>query len=230
VTDPLYSDATPLWPDDDYPYRVGFDMLEQFEYVAGSALGPEAVEALRQSSCVRGAPFLAAGAPVIERLLGLVAELPLPPTEDAADDERYIRLPPETDRLTQAITRREQRWLRRRKFKGAAEITCALCGRTLPAGLVWTAHIKKRSACGHAERGDLANIMGACTLGCDDLYECGYLFVDEQGMIRAGDMSSATPDLKAAVAELDGKHCSAASADSAPYFAWHRSTVAKACT
>lgn len=74
------------------------------------------------------------------------------------------------------LGRGEQSILRRRLLGNAEVAECALCGRTLPTRFLITAHIKKRTLCTDSERRDLAHVaMAACTLGCDSLFEAGYV-------------------------------------------------------
>ena len=60
----------------------------------------------------------------------------------------------------------------------------AVSGRCLPRGLLVAAHVKPRSECSEEERRDIPHVaMAACLLGCDALYETGYLTVDATGRI-----------------------------------------------
>jgi hypothetical protein len=86
--------------------------------------------------------------------------------------------------------------------------------------------VKRRSVCTEQERLDLANIMVACTLGCDHLFELGYIYVDTDGAIRLAEKVSQTAALAEAAGELEGRRCSAHQESSAKYFDWHREAVA----
>ncbi|WP_152609322.1 hypothetical protein [Kocuria rosea] len=70
--------------------------------------------------------------------------------------------------------------------KGRRIIPCALCGRALPAGLLVTAHIKRRADCSDTERVNPHVVMPACALGCDSLYERGFIVVNDAGRILRG--------------------------------------------
>ena len=62
----------------------------------------------------------------------------------------------------------------------------------------------------------------ACQFGCDDLYERGFVTVESDGSVAlAGSLQSPT-ERDYALQFLADKTCSAWSADSAPYFVWHR--------
>ncbi|GAA0281457.1 HNH endonuclease [Cryptosporangium japonicum] len=123
------------------------------------------------------------------------------------------------DRASGGLTRGEQSLLR-----GAAEADCALCGSRYPASLLRAAHIKRRAVCSDDERRDLANIaMLAGVMGCDALFELGYLTVDSAGTIQVA--ASATGALRTQLDALAGRAVPAHRPSSADYFAWHRATI-----
>jgi len=140
---------------------------------------------------------------------------------------KQIVLDGELDATTLTSVRREQRKLRRRLLGDASSGECSLCGRTVPVDCLRTAHIKKRSECSEEERLAVANIMPACTLGCDHLFELGYVYVDERGAVRRGADRNITTALKASIAALEGLTCSVHAEISEPYFAWHRAKASK---
>ncbi len=91
-----------------------------------------------------------------------------------------------SDRWTIGAIRTEQRFLRDQQLHVRGS-SCSLCGRTLPEELLIAAHIKPRSACSEKERMDTRNVsMLACLLGCDALYELGYVVVGARGIIEVG--------------------------------------------
>lgn len=101
-----------------------------------------------------------------------------------------------------------------------AQAECALCGGTLPEDLLVAAHIKPRSQCSEAERLDIPSIaMTACLLGCDALYEHGYITVSAAGTIQAGKRSG-PPTL----GNLIGRPVASHVDNRIEYFAWHRSS------
>lgn len=88
------------------------------------------------------------------------------------------------------------------------------------------AHIKRRSECSVEERLDAENIvMVACSLGCDALYEQGYVSVDEHGMIIATSSDDLTRDVEDHVRFLAGRTCAVHKDGSGRYFQWHRDNV-----
>jgi hypothetical protein len=128
------------------------------------------------------------------------------------------------DTDSQALTRirTEQGHLRRHLLAGRRSAPCALCGRMLPEHLLVAAHITARRLLSDAERRDFTSAaMLACTLGCDSLFEWGYLVVDENGHISAG----RTPETSALgdhLATLIGRHCAAHNSRTASRFEQHR--------
>jgi hypothetical protein len=145
-----------------------------------------------------------------------------------ADDESAIdvaafdyagwlgRFDGETEASARAWRRREQSVLRATLgLVGGRPGQCGLCAQDLPADLLVAAHIKPRSACSTIERVDAPwVVMPACLIGCDALFELGYLGVGELGaLIPAADCPIAI--------SLDGP-APAWCREREPYFAWHR--------
>lgn len=125
----------------------------------------------------------------------------------------------QTDVLVTASRRAEQRYLRA-SLLSRDDVRCALCGGRFPPELLIAAHIKPRSQCTDTERLDFrAAAMLACTLGCDALFEHGYLAVDGGGVIRSAD--SDHPDMNDVLNRLSGNLCLAHSATTAANFQTH---------
>ena len=119
-------------------------------------------------------------------------------------------------------TRREQALLRKYLLAGRTHAECALCGHDLPSELLVAAHIKPRKLCTDAERWNLrASGMLACLLGCDALFEHGYVIVDATGHVQLAPGVDAG-DAAAALDVLDGKKCSAHGRHTSARFAAHR--------
>jgi hypothetical protein len=133
-------------------------------------------------------------------------------------------IPGSLDRECSAHGRVEQSFLRQRLFGHAQTSLCSVCGEVLPLELLVAAHIKPRSECSRQERLDADNIVfGVCVLGCDALYEKGFVAVLPGGKMRAsagvGDTSKA---LKIVLKSLHGRRCAAWKAGkNEKYFAWH---------
>lgn len=85
----------------------------------------------------------------------------------------------ETDENCEATRRKEHSILQAWLFDGKVTERCALCGDQFHIGALITAHKKKRANCTTAERLDPHIVMPACALGCDFLYERGYVYVQD---------------------------------------------------
>lgn len=115
----------------------------------------------------------------------------------------------EPDDQTLTTIRLEQAYLRRHLLRGRLKAPCAICGAELPARLLIAGYIKPRSHCSEEERMDYAGCaMLTCALGCDALYEWGYVVVGPEGLIRAG-QAAETERIEDAVNRLVGRRCSA---------------------
>jgi len=127
----------------------------------------------------------------------------------------------ETDALTIGRRRREQARLREYLLGRRATASCDVCGRELPAALLVAAHIVRRADLDEERRKDFGSIaMLACSLGCDDLFELGYIVVDEAGIVKAG-RAADTPFLGSAVELLIDNVCTAHNGCTAADFAEH---------
>ncbi len=134
-----------------------------------------------------------------------------------------VRVLPAPSDIAVAATRRvEQALLRSFLLDGQTEGSCGLCDQVLPAGLLVAGHIKPRAQCTDAERWAFAEVaMLVCVLGCDALFEQGYLTVDALGVISEG-LSPSHPGVAAAVQSLLGRRCGAFTALRAAAFRAHR--------
>ena len=107
----------------------------------------------------------------------------------------------ETDRVVQALARTEQAYWREMLFGGSLDGQCAICGRHLPVELLVAAHIKQRSKCSHNERLDPENVMPVCLLGCDVLFEKGYIRVEDGTVWDNGrNVNAALTDVNTSIA------------------------------
>ncbi|GHF86972.1 hypothetical protein GCM10018790_75610 [Kitasatospora xanthocidica] len=242
VTGTVYPDESEVWPDDTYPVRVPLEVLDLESAVTGPQLGDAAMEAFRLSANKQGAPVPVADPEVMTRLVdstehqadspeGTSAEpvaspIPWHGPGSGQSQDRYLDLGGNLDRPVLTFARREQARLRREKFNGATSIRCDLCGRTLPAGLVRAAHVRKRSRCNLEQRSHLANLMAACLLGCDALFEDGFIRVSADGIVEVSQKGAASADLLTAAKALEGRHCTAHTPESEGYFDWHRNNSA----
>jgi hypothetical protein len=125
-----------------------------------------------------------------------------------------------TDIASVALQRAEQRFLRQSLLARYGN-QCALCGRSLPEELLIAAHIKPRFLSTDEERLNFGSAaMLACSLGCDALFEFGYLTVDHRGFVHMTPTNEA--DLEHALKSIDGLPCLAFSEATASNFEFHR--------
>lgn len=126
----------------------------------------------------------------------------------------------ETDILVLANQRAEQRFLRTTLLR-SFPAQCAMCHRMFPENLPVAGHIKPRRACSHEERLDYINVaMLVCVLGCDSLYEKGYLGVDSMGRIVIGSGQSAGA-ANGILSSLADNQCLRHNEKTGAHFAWH---------
>lgn len=120
-----------------------------------------------------------------------------------------------------AIKRKEQGFLRKYLFRGKKEFVCGICGRKLPTNMLITSHIKKRSECSKEEKLDYKHIvMPMCKFGCDDLYEKGYIYIQD-GKVKINNKKWMTDDMRNELRKLEGKNCPYYNKRTKPYFEAH---------
>ncbi len=147
-----------------------------------------------------------------------------PEDEEAAAEQAIADYTGPLERSAERAHRGEQAHLKRALLPGPTG-ECALCGRSLPAAFLIAAHIKKRAACTDDEKRDLQNVaMLACLLGCDGLYERGFISVAEGGQLQVSPLAASSP----AVAQHIQNHLASRTTTwwtpaREQYFAWHRS-------
>ncbi|WP_336158757.1 hypothetical protein [Amycolatopsis sp. VC5-11] len=131
-----------------------------------------------------------------------------------------------TDGTRTASWRREHPLLKKRLVELAGD-TCGLCGKHIPAAFLVGAHIKKRAHCTEEERKDFDNVgMLACVLGCDSLFERGYISVGESGEILVSDIVAESPTVAEFVRDrLEGRSSTWWNTERDKYYAWHRQHV-----
>ena len=116
--------------------------------------------------------------------------------------------------------RKEQRKLQEIHVKKKKPRICAICGSELPANLLVAAHIKKRSKCSLDEKKDLPNVATAmCVLGCDALFEKGYIGVKEGRVVSI--KTPSTDNAQAHISMLLGTDCKDWKEGNEKYYDWH---------
>ncbi|MFF2348079.1 hypothetical protein [Pseudarthrobacter sp. NPDC058119] len=148
----------------------------------------------------------------------------VPPSGEEQHYETVIVVGPDGEITVK--TRAEHHQLKKLLFKGKMQSECALCGRTFPLSLLVTAHIKKRSKCSKSERVDQHVVMAACALGCDALYEKGFISVNAEGRLVGGPKGATAPALLEQIEKLAGKDVMIFGPQNEKYFAWHRTSHA----
>jgi hypothetical protein len=225
ITAPYHHETTAVWPaparrpGELYPHRFGIELLEELEDFGADRVGLRGMDALHYSANIGGLP------------VPVVPESPLlwtlgPPQEGETEDPGMLALAGDLDGISLTTIRREQRKLRAKVLGRRTKADCSLCGRTVPVDCLRVAHIKKRCECSEAERLDLANIMLACTIGCDHLFELGYIYLNQRGVLRRNTKRAVTAAIDETIGGLEGSIREVYSEGSAPYFRWHRAEVA----
>ena len=127
----------------------------------------------------------------------------------------------ELDKKSQGTSRKEQSYLRKILFKGRKTAKCGICGNEFPVELLVTAHIKKRAECSKPERLDVNNIVTPmCKLGCDDLYEKGYILIRD-GIIMKNYKKLMCPIVHDYLDKMDNTLCISYNNDNEKYFDYH---------
>lgn len=230
ITGASYEGNDAVWDDEMegvfYPYRVPFVVEEVLQDATNEDIGPEGIEALRLSAIRQGTPQQPGDSGVaMEKVFQEAVERHKKEMSDDEEEEGVPELPSRFDTFRWSMARVEQERLRKKKLGGRVEVPCDLCWRELPARLVHMAHIKRRSSSGHRERSDVNNLMFACVLGCDSLFEYGYIYVAPEGGVHT--TKKVDREGLVAVVQGMGSYCSAFSDESAKYFAWHRNNIAQ---
>lgn len=115
----------------------------------------------------------------------------------------------------------EQAFLRRVLLGGRADGACTFCGRQLPAGLLVAAHVRPRAGMTRDERLRFRQAaVLACRLGCDALWEDGWITADED--LRLTVATGASHDLVEHLAGLAGRLCPALAAADPAHLHHHR--------
>ncbi|PHR48398.1 hypothetical protein [Cycloclasticus sp.] len=123
-------------------------------------------------------------------------------------------------------TRKEQSFLRAHLTKGNLVSECTICGNLFPIEMLAAAHIKRRSECTKSEKLDFDNVATLmCKVGCDDLFEKGYIFVRE-GKIIQNHKRRSTDYLNEIISKLQGKSVKNWPGSS-QYYSWHESKYNK---
>ncbi|RMZ49610.1 HNH endonuclease [Flavobacteriaceae bacterium PRS1] len=119
-----------------------------------------------------------------------------------------------------ALGRKEQGYLRKLLFGKKTIDMCACCNRELPVSLLVTAHIKKRALCKTFEKLDKNIVMPMCKLGCDEIFEKGYISVKDGKFIDLK-KTPTTHHLNGYIKHVNGNNCNYYNDNTISYFDWH---------
>jgi hypothetical protein len=128
----------------------------------------------------------------------------------------------EAYRLT--LVRLEQQAARALLLDGRTTATCDFCARVVPASLLVAAHIKPRSSCTESEKRLVeVNVIGLCKLGCDDLFERGYVDVLD-GVVVQGGAAPITPAIEKVLDGLTNRRVIGWTEQREAMFRWRRNS------
>ena len=142
------------------------------------------------------------------------------PKFDFIYEQRLKELSATDRKVLTRSARIEQSILRTILLKEAEDEKCALCDKLLPTPLIVAAHIKPRSECSLIERKDMNVVMPVCKIGCDDLFEKGFIWVSDAGVIETG--KQYTPDLDKFLESYNRKNCGHFREENKGYFEYRR--------
>lgn len=144
----------------------------------------------------------------------------VPRTDQAYLD--LVNLNGELDRKVQANARREQKYLRNYLFFGKKYSQCIICNDDFPVELLVAAHIRRRATCIDAMKLDFKNnVFAICKLGCDELFERGYIAVNKDGYWEKLWKKPVVGRVAELIQSIEGKECLEFKEDSKKYFEWH---------
>jgi len=114
--------------------------------------------------------------------------------------------------------RNEQQLLRQLLFQNEITFKCAICREMRPVNIMVAGHIKPRTKCTFEEKTDPQIVMPICKVGCDELFEKGYLIIDSEGYIKENDSKQYTSDLSKFIKNIVGNKCEYFNEHTSKYF------------
>ena len=113
-----------------------------------------------------------------------------------------------TDSKSHTSKQRIEQQLLREFHVGVKETTCSLCHKKLPNELIVAGHIWERHKIKDEEiRKDPDIVMPVCKLGCDELFEKGFIVVGETGNIIPDNRYIESEPLIEFAQQYNGKKC-----------------------
>jgi hypothetical protein len=129
----------------------------------------------------------------------------------------------DSDTIRKVLARVEQPKLRKALIGKTKQNPCAVCLQQFSNDFLVAAHIKRRSECCEEERRNKNIAMLLCRFGCDELFERGYIVVDDSGVVGTNKQPTNNAEIDY-MAKIVGKQCSAWNRTTTePFFQWHRS-------
>jgi hypothetical protein len=148
------------------------------------------------------------------------------------DKEHYQKRLNELDQVdglkSDAKVRLEQNIFTNFLFNKNSKTRCAICSKNYPNSIMVAGHIKKRSLCDESEKRNLNVIMPICKIGCDDLFERGYIYLDSGGYVRLNKDKELSEDLINYLKTIVNKHSWYFNKDNANFYEQHRKIVMNA--
>lgn len=138
-----------------------------------------------------------------------------------SDYMKVAKLKGDLDSYSKVLIRKEQQYLRQILFGQSELHICDICGKRLPSDLLRAAHIKRRSECSLREKKDVKNIVfSACLIGCDALFELGYVGVNSKGLFKTT-KKPLPKELSKVLRLIQNHRCHKFSSETKQYFDWH---------
>tara|TARA_B100000886_G_scaffold333290_1_gene287056 strand:+ start:1554 stop:2507 length:954 start_codon:yes stop_codon:yes gene_type:complete len=151
---------------------------------------------------------------------GLESSTYITPIEDSEYLDIALSIP-ETEQEFTSKRRLEQGHLRKKLFGNKTNSICSCCSKEYPISMLWCSHIKKRSKCNDDEKRDYNVVLPMCRFGCDELFEKGYIGVNDSGVIIKIKPTT-NVNVNNYISSLVGENCKGFSAKNKKYFKWHR--------
>ena len=140
---------------------------------------------------------------------------------DESEYSKVIKDLPDTEQDYIAKRRKEQVFLRKELFGNKTNSECCFCSKTYPISMLWCSHIKKRAKCNDQEKRDYNVVLPMCRFGCDELFEKGFIGVNDNGLIIQIKKIS-NNNVQNYINKLVGNKCDGFSNKNHKYFKWHR--------
>jgi len=155
----------------------------------------------------------------------LTAVLGVLPTQVVNDVIHRVDAIETLERVSTSVIRGEQAILRSSLVGNSDNGICGICGKEYPVNFLIAAHIKKRSKCTDEEKRDIPSIaMPMCLMGCDALFEAGYVTVEDGVVIVSNE---AHTNLQSTLNNLSGNNCIYWDSMREQYFSWHKNNTFK---